>query len=99
MSKLHMVVVAQFLCRDTNTLMPFLSFIFPEVVPFHLCAGANEKLHFHLFKLTHAENKLAGNNFITESFACLRNTKRNFHPARFLHVEKVYKNTLCSFRA
>jgi len=47
----------------------------------HLGAGAYKKLHFHLLKLTHTNNELAGNNFVTESLPNLGYTKRNFHPA------------------
>jgi hypothetical protein len=78
--------------------MPFQSLLFPVFVPFFLCAGADKELHFHLLKLAHPENKLPGDNFITESFTNLCNAKRDFKPCRFLNIEKIYKNSLCRFR-
>src|SRR6476661_6551001 len=78
--------------------MPVQSCFLPIFKPFFLCTGANKELHFHLFKFSHAKNKLPCNNFIPECFTNLRNTKRNFHACSFLHVQKIYKNSLCSFR-
>ena len=49
-------------------------------------AGANEKLHFHLFKFPHTKNKLPCNNFISKSFTGLCYAKWDFHPAGFLHI-------------
>src|SRR5688500_10592188 len=68
------------------------------LIPLLLCARTNKKLHFHLLKFPHAENELAGYNLIPECFSNLCNAKRNFHSSCFLHVQKVYKNSLCCFR-
>ena len=79
--------------------MPFHSFFFPVFIPFFLCAGPDKELHFHLFKFPHAENELPGYDFIAKCFTNLGNTKRNFHPSGFLHIQEVHKNSLCSFRS
>ena len=60
-------------------------------------SGANKKLHFHLFKFAHAENKLTCYDLVSESLTGLRNTKWNFHTRCLLHVQKIYKNALRSF--
>src|SRR5664279_807940 len=77
MGQLDMIMKAEFFCGYPKTFMPFLSLFFPIVIPLHLCAWPNEKLHFHLFKFTHAKNKLPCYNFIAESFSGLCNTERN----------------------
>src|SRR6185437_8397527 len=74
MCKLYMIMKPEFLCRNTQAFMPFHSFCFPIVVPFHFCSGLHKELHFHLFKFTHSENKLACYNFIAECFASLCNS-------------------------
>ena len=99
MRQFAVVVVAQFFGRDTHTFMPFFARFLPVIVPFHLRAGPNEKLHFHLFKFAHAENELAGHYFVSEGLSNLGNTKGDFHPTGFLYVQEVYKNTLSGFGA
>ena len=44
----------------------------------HLSAGFYEVLHFHLLKLTGAENKISWSDFVSECFSNLSNSKRNF---------------------
>src|SRR3954470_19695021 len=78
MSKFAVIMKLIFLTWNTKTQMPFQSFFLPVFVPFFLCARTYKKLHLHLFKLPHSENKLAGYNFIAESFTNLRNAKRYF---------------------
>src|SRR3978361_1013492 len=99
MRQFNVIVKTQFFGRNTHAFVPFFASIFPVTVPFHLRAWANKKLHFHLFKFPHAENELTGNNLVTESLSCLRNAERNFHPAAFLHIQEIYKNTLGRFWA
>src|SRR3712207_7060858 len=53
-------------------------------------------LHDALPIFTHPEDELAGHYFIAEGFSDLRYSKRDFHPSRFLHIQKVHKNTLRS---
>ena len=50
-----------------------------------------------MFKLAHAEYKLTRYNFVSEGFANLSNTKRDFHAARFLDIQEVNEDTLCGF--
>ena len=78
--------------------MPVQTGFFPFLEPFEFGTGADEKLHFHLLEFTHTENKLPGNNFVAESFSCLCNPERDFHPAGFLYVQVIYKNALGGFR-
>src|SRR6476646_7703197 len=79
--------------------MPFQAGFLPVLVPFFLCARTDEKLHFHLLKLAHTEDKLAGYNLVAECLTNLGNTKRYFHTCGLLHVEEIYEDTLCSFWA
>src|SRR5574337_516230 len=80
-------------------MVPFHPSFFPVIIPFHLCSWFNKKLHFHLFKFTHSENKLPGNNFVAKCFPCLCNAEGYFHTTGFLHIQKIYKNSLCCFGA
>ncbi len=79
--------------------MPVQSLSFPEFKPFKFGAGADEELHFHLFKLSHTKDKLPGNNLIAECFPNLSNTERYFHTAGFHDIQEVNKDSLCRFGA
>src|SRR5688500_17852932 len=94
MRQLHMIVEAVFLGRYSQALVPAHSFFLPVFVPLFLCTRPYKKLHFHLLKLTHSENKLPCYNLVPECFTYLRNSKRNFHSAGFLHIQKIYENAL-----
>src|SRR5690349_550576 len=90
--QVKVVVEAIVFSAKAQRLMPLHSFFFPEFIPLHFFAWLDEELHFHLFKFTHAEYKLARNDFISECFSNLGDTKRNFHSSRFLNVQEVDKN-------
>src|SRR3989304_6879797 len=74
--KFNVVMKTVFVFAKPQTLVPVHSCFFPFVVPFHFCSGADKELHFHLFELAHAENKLPRYYFIPESFSCLCDTER-----------------------
>ena len=97
--QLFVVVKAVVLSTKSQCLMPFHTRFFPLVEPIELGAGRNEELHFHLLELAHAEDKLARHNFVSECLSYLRDAKRHFHAARFLHVQVVNKDALCRFGA
>ena len=78
--------------------MPFQTDFFPFLEPIQFSTRFYEELHFHLFKLTHTEDELTGNDFVTESLTDLSNTKRNLHTTGLLHIQVVYENTLRCFR-
>src|SRR5690606_11032069 len=78
--------------------MPFQASFFPVFVPSEFIAGFYKKLHFHLFELSHSEDELSSNDFVTESFSGLGNSEWDFHSSGFLHVQEIDKNSLCSFR-
>src|SRR5665647_1663979 len=77
--------------------MPSHPCFFPVPEPFKLCSGLHKKLHLHLFKLTHAEDKLPGNDLISEGFAYLSDTEGKLHAARLLNVKEIHKDALCGF--
>src|SRR5690606_18056551 len=60
-----------------------------------LRSGFNKELHLHLFKLAHTKDKLTRHDFVSEGFAGLCNTKRDFHTSGFLNIQKIHKNALC----
>src|SRR5664279_5711011 len=70
-----MIVKTVFFITHAQGLMPAKSLFFPVIVPLHFFSGLDEELHLHLFKFTHSENKLPGNDLIPESLACLCNAK------------------------
>src|SRR5256885_342732 len=77
--------------------MPFHSLLLPVFIPLLLSARTNKELHFHLFKLTHAEYKLASHDLIAEGLTDLGYSKRYFHTSCLLHVQEVDKNSLGGF--
>ena len=78
--------------------MPFQTDFFPFLEPIQFSTRFYEELHFHLFKLTHTEDELTGNDFVTESLTDLCNTERNLHTTGLLYVQVVNENTLSCFR-
>src|ERR1035437_1196748 len=86
------------LTAKTQSLMPVHAGSSPFLKPFRIRTRTNKELHFHLFKFTHTENKLTGNNLVTESFTDLGNPEWNLHTASFLYIQVIDKNTLCRFR-
>ena len=71
--------------------------LFPVVKPLKVGTRFAEKLHFHLFKLAGAENKITGGNFVSERLTDLADTKRNLLARGTLGISKVYKNALRRF--
>lgn len=63
--------------------MPLHAELFPVIEPFHFFARSDEKLHFHLLEFAHAEDKLAGNNFVAKCFPDLCNSGKEFSCGRF----------------
>jgi hypothetical protein len=67
----------------------------PYGAPFHLLyqlhlgAGAHKELHFHLFELPHAEDKLTGHDLVSERLADLGYAERNLLAVRLLNIGKV----------
>src|ERR1035437_7200340 len=98
MGQFIVVVEMVFLVSQSKGFVPLKAEFLPMFEPFHFFSRTHEELHFHLFKFTHAEDKLTGNNLIAECFTNLANTKRDLHPASLLNVQEVYEYTLCRFR-
>ena len=92
-----MVVEAIVFSTEAQSLVPFHTHLFPVFEPVDFSSGLHEELHLHLFEFAHTEDELTGNDLVAESLTDLGDTKRNFHAARFLHVEVVDKNSLCCF--
>ena len=97
-SQLFMIMITIFLVTQSQCLVPFQTSSLPFLEPFHFFARTNKELHFHLFELTHTEDKLTGNDLVTESLTNLSNTERNLHTACLLYVQEVHKDTLSRFR-
>ena len=97
-SQFLMVVVAILLIAEAKSLVPFQAGLLPFLEPFKLIAWTHEELHFHLLELTHTEDELTRNDFVTESLANLCDTKRNAHTSCFLNVKEVHEDALSRFR-
>ena len=82
---------------ESQELMPTHTGRFPFFEPLQFRTGAYKKLHFHLFEFAHPENKLAGDDFITESFTDLGDTERHFHASGFLYIQEVDEDSLSCF--
>src|SRR5215469_14599023 len=77
--KFSVVVKPVIFSTKAKRLMPFQAYLFPFFKPVEFCTGLNKKLHFHLFKFAHSENKLSRNYFVSKRLAYLSNSKRHFH--------------------
>ena len=99
MGQFHMVMKSVLIRRYTQALVPFHTGCLPVFIPFLLCTGFHEKLHFHLLKLPHTENEPTCYDLITESLPGLCYTKGDLHTSCLLHIEEIHKNTLGRFRA
>ena len=89
-----MVVVAIVLVAHAQGLVPSQAHFLPVLKPLHLRAGLAEELHLHLLKLPHAEDKLAGDNLVTESLTYLGDTEGQLHAPCLLHVQVVDEDAL-----
>ena len=96
--QLFMRVLAEFVSRCTQGQVPSHSGGSPLFVPFQFGARTHEKLHFHLFKLPHTEDKLTCYNLVTEGFPDLSDAKRYLHAGGLLHIEEVDKDPLGCLR-
>ncbi len=90
-------VVAQARSGQSQGKVPFVTFGLPLIKPFAFGAGAHEKLHFHLFKLPHAEDELPGDDLVAEGFADLGDAKGNLDAGSLVDVEEVDEDALGSF--
>ncbi len=97
-SQFIVVVIAVAGITEAQRFMPFQTNLLPFLEPIQFRSRFYKELHLHLFELTHTEDELTGNNLITESLTNLGNTERYFHTTGFLHIQIVYKDTLCRFR-
>ena len=97
-SQFFVVMVTVVVVAESQCLVPFQTSFFPFLEPFKFSSRFYEELHFHLFELTHTEDELTCNDFVTESLTNLSDTERNFHTSCFLNIQVVYENTLSSFR-
>src|SRR5688572_28312356 len=86
MRQLHMIVKAVMIRIEPQRFMPAHALFLTVFVPLVFSSGPHKKLHFHLLEFTHAHDELPCYYLISESLACLRNTKRDLHPAGFLDI-------------
>ena len=77
--------------------MPGHALLLPRLEPLKLRARLHEVLHLHLLELAHAEDELAGHDFIAEGLADLRDAEGQLHAARLLHVQVVHEDSLGRF--
>jgi len=97
-SQLVMVVIAIMIIAEAQCLMPFQTGLFPSLEPVEFSTRFYKELHLHLLKLTHTEDELACNDFVTESLTDLCDTERNLHTTGLLYIQIVHEDTLSCFR-
>ena len=95
--QLNVVVKTVHVLSQPQCVMPFDSGLLPVSVPLCLRAWLDKKLHLHLLKLPHAENELTGYDLVAKRLANLCDSKGDFHPPTFLHIEEIDKNPLGRF--
>ena len=97
-SQFVVVVETIVLSTEAQSQMPSHTGLLPLREPLQFGTGLHEVLHLHLLELTHAEDELTGNDFVTESLTYLCDTEGQLHATRFLHVQVVDKDSLCRLR-
>src|SRR5215204_220721 len=101
MRQLVLVVLAQaqVLFADAVFRIPSKAFIEPSLMPFLIGARHNEKLDFHLLKLTAAKSEISRRDLVTERLADLRDTEGQLHAHGLKNIIEVDENTLSGFRS
>ncbi len=94
-----MITVAHLILFQAKRAQPVKTELLPICKPFQICIRLTEEFQLHLLKFTGTEGEVTRCNLITERFADLTNTERNFLAGGSLYIFKVYKNALCSFRS
>ena len=92
-----MVVPAQFFHADTVLLVEAPSLVSPVLEPLVVLTRLYKELHFHLLKFAGTEDKVLGNNFVTESLSYLSDSEGNLHAVRLNNILVVNINTLGCF--
>ena len=70
----------------------------PVFEPFQILAGLAEELQLHLLEFPHAEDEVAGGDFVAEGFADLADARGQLFPGGAHGVEEVHENALRRFR-
>src|SRR5699024_3960960 len=76
---------------------PLLGLVYPGFKPLVGVCRWDEKLDFHLFEFTRAEDKVPGRDFVTEGLTDLGNTVWWFLALCIHHIQKVQVHTLGGF--
>jgi hypothetical protein len=66
----------------------------PVLEPLLLRSWLAEELHLHLLKFAGTEDELLGRYLVTERLSLLRDTERNLHRHRLLHVQELNEHRL-----
>ena len=85
-SKFFVIVIAVVLLWYAQSQMPLHSCLLPILKPFEFFSRTDKKLHLHLLKFSHSEDKLTCNNLISECLSDLSNTKWDFHSSGLLNI-------------
>src|SRR3989344_664716 len=83
----------------TKREIPFQPFFLPMIEIFVCLFWTDKILHFHLFKLPHAVDKVPWRNFISKSFSNLSDAKWEFRPNGCFYISVIYIDALRSFSA
>ena len=90
---------AQLVLGHAQIEIPLQTGLDPVFVTFRGLFGPAEIFDFHLLEFAGAERKIARSNFVTERFADLTDTKRQFAVGGIHNIGKVDKNPLRGFGA
>ena len=93
-----MVPQPQALFPDAQAQQPVFAEGTPVVEPLQILTGLAEEFQFHLLKLPHTEDEVAGGNLIPEALADLGDARRKLFPGGPHGVLEVHENTLGRFR-
>ena len=90
------IVIAQFevFFLDAQAEQPIFAELFPIGEPFEVGAGLAEEFQLHLLEFSHAEDEVAGSDFVSEALAHLSDAEGDLHARRTLDVEEVDENAL-----
>src|SRR6266550_971827 len=77
---LRMLVKAQLVPPDPESVVPLHPLLFPEFEPLAVRARLHEELHLHLLEFPGPEYEVPGRDLVAERFPNLRNAERDSLP-------------------
>ncbi len=94
-----MVAQAQVVFLHAQAQQPVFAEGTPVIEPIEVLAGLAEEFKLHLLEFTHAENEVAGGDFVAEGLADLADAGRQLFAGGAHGIQEIHENALSGFGA